>query len=160
MFLVVSMNDLGVVTHNIGAVVDLLADMLTVLSHNVLALLNVGRVHDGLAHRPGDLLGLVLRHTLTLLLHILSALGTTGVPLVSRLSLVISTDNMTVMAHHMTALGHPCVGLLAVPGHNLLALFSVGGVNHNIILLMALLSLLLNGLLVTLLLNILFTLRL
>ena len=154
------MDDLRVMANNIGAVVDLLADMLTVLRHNVLALLNVGGVHYGLAHRPGNLLGLVLWHTLTLLLYILSTLRTTGVALVSRLSLVISADNMAVVAHHMTALGHPGVGLLAVLGHNLLTFLSVGGVDDNIILLMTLLSLLLNRLLVTLLLNVLFTLRL
>ena len=46
MSMVVSMDDLRVVTNNIRAVMDLLADMLAVLNHNVLTLLNVGSVHN------------------------------------------------------------------------------------------------------------------
>ena len=40
------MDDLGVVSNNRGAVVDLLVCLLAVLGHDVLALLDVGRVHD------------------------------------------------------------------------------------------------------------------
>ena len=42
---VTAVDDLRVVTNNSGAVVHLLAGLLTVLGHNVLALLDVGRVH-------------------------------------------------------------------------------------------------------------------
>ena len=72
---VTSMDDLGVVTNNGGAVVNLLGDLLAVLGDDVLALLNVGGVHHGLAHRPGDLLGIVLGDLVALLLHVLVALG-------------------------------------------------------------------------------------
>ena len=40
-------DNLGVVTNNSRAVADLLADGVAVLGHNVLALLDVGGVHDG-----------------------------------------------------------------------------------------------------------------
>ena len=44
----VTMRDnLGVMTNNSRAVVNLLGDLLAVLSHDVLALLGVGGVHDG-----------------------------------------------------------------------------------------------------------------
>ena len=72
---VTSMDDLGVVTNNGGAVVNLLGDLLTMLGDDVLALLNVGGVHHGLAHGPGDLLGIVLGDLVALLLHVLVALG-------------------------------------------------------------------------------------
>ena len=42
-----SMDNLGVMTHNSRAVVNLLGDGVTVLGHDVLALLGVGGVHDG-----------------------------------------------------------------------------------------------------------------
>ena len=70
-----SMDDLGVMTHNGGAVVNLLGDLLAVLGHDVLALLDVGGVHHGLAHGPGDLLGVVLGDLVALLLNVLVALG-------------------------------------------------------------------------------------
>ena len=70
-----SMDDLGVMTHNGGAVVNLLGDLLAVLCDDVLALLDVGGVHHSLAHGPGDLLGVVLGDLVALLLNVLVALG-------------------------------------------------------------------------------------
>ena len=70
-----SMDDLGVMTHNGGAVVNLLGDLLAVLGDDVLALLDVGGVHHSLAHGPGDLLGVVLGDLVALLLNVLVALG-------------------------------------------------------------------------------------
>merc|ERR1719430_2642941 len=40
-------NHLGVVSHDTRAVVNLLGDLVALLGHNILALLDVGRVHDG-----------------------------------------------------------------------------------------------------------------
>ena len=40
-------NNMGVMTNNSGAVVNLLGDLLAVLGHDVLALLDVGGVHNG-----------------------------------------------------------------------------------------------------------------
>ena len=51
------------------------------------------------------------------------------------------------------------VNLLSVLGDDVLALLNVGRVNHNIILLVALLPLILDGLLVTLPLHVLLTVR-
>ena len=70
-----SMDDLGVMTNNGGAVVNLLGDLLAVLGDDVLALLDVGGVHHSLAHGPGDLLGVVLGDLVALLLHVLVTLG-------------------------------------------------------------------------------------
>ena len=70
-----SMDDLGVMTNNGGAVVNLLGDLLAVLGDDVLALLDVGGVHHSLAHGPGDLLGVVLGDLVALLLHVLVAFG-------------------------------------------------------------------------------------
>ena len=70
-----SMDNLGVMTHNGGAVVNLLGDLLAVLGDDVLALLDVGGVHHSLAHGPGDLLGVVLGDLVALLLNVLVALG-------------------------------------------------------------------------------------
>ena len=60
------------------------------------------------------------------------------------------TDDLGVVANHVRALVDLGVDLLAVRGDNLLALLGVGGVDLNVVLLVALLPLLLDGLLVTL----------
>ena len=48
-------DDLGVVTNNSGALVNLLGHGVAVLGHDVLALLNVGGVHDGVILLMTDL---------------------------------------------------------------------------------------------------------
>ena len=70
-----SVDNLGVMTNNSRAVVNLLGDLLAVLGDDVLALLDVGGVHHSLAHGPGDLLGVVLGDLVALLLNILVTLG-------------------------------------------------------------------------------------
>merc|ERR1719348_2745434 len=94
----------------------------------------------------------------------LLALGSRGIPLASiswlsisfslSVSLSISMsmgDNLGVVTNNSGAMVDLLVCLLAVLGHNILALLNVCGVNNDIIFLMAFLSLVLDGLLVALL---------
>ena len=60
---VTAVDDLRVVTNNSGAVVHLLAGLLAVLGHDVLALLDVGRVH----HHVVLLVALLVVHVVALL---------------------------------------------------------------------------------------------
>ena len=60
---VTAVDDLRVVTNNSGAVVHLLAGLLAVLGHDVLALLDVGRVH----HHVVLLVALLVIHVVALL---------------------------------------------------------------------------------------------
>merc|ERR550517_550381 len=148
-------------TDNSGAVVDLLVGLMALLGDDVLALLDVGGVHDSLAHGPGDLAGVLPGHLVTLLVHILVALGSSGVALVSGLSLSLAisvsmmTDDMGVVANNSGAVVDLLVGLMALLGDDVLALLDVGGVHNGVVLLVALLPLLLDGLLMTFLLNVL-----
>ena len=168
MMTITPFDDLGVMTNNSGAVMDLLGDLLAVLGDNVLALLDVGGVHQSLAHRPGDLLGLVCGDLVALLLHTLVALraGGVAISLVSSLPLTVASmavtsdasHNLGVMADNSGGVMHLCVDLLAVLSHDLLALLGVCCVNLNIELLVTFLPLLLDGLLLALPLHILLTL--
>jgi len=168
MMSITSGDELGVMTNNSGAVMNLLGDLLAVLGDNVLALLDVGGVHQSLAHRPGDLLGLVCGDLVALLLHTLVALraGGVAISLVSSLPLTVASmavtsdasHNLGVMADNSGGVMHLCVDLLAVLGHDLLALLGVCCVNLNIELLVTFLPLLLDGLLLALPLHILLTL--
>merc|ERR1719378_1167359 len=94
----------------------------------------------------------------------LLALGSRGIPLASiswlsisfslSVSLSISMsmgDNLGVMTDNSGAMVDLLVCLLAVLGHNILALLNVCGVNNDIIFFMAFLSLVLDWLLVALL---------
>merc|ERR1711970_1381464 len=144
-------------TNNSGAVMDLLGDLLAVLGDNVLALLDVGGVHQSLAHRPGDLLGLVCGDLVAPLLHTIVALraGGVAISLVSSLPLAVASmavtsdasHNLGVMADNSGGVMHLCVDLLGVCC-----------VNLNIELLVTFLPLLLDGLLLALPLHILLTL--
>ena len=58
-----AVDDLRVVANNSGAVVHLLAGLLAVLGHDVLALLDVGRVH----HHVILLMALLMIHVVALL---------------------------------------------------------------------------------------------
>ena len=64
-----------VMTHHGAAVVHLGVGLLALSGEGLLALLNVGGVHNGLAHGPGHLAGVLLGDLVTLLLHMLLALG-------------------------------------------------------------------------------------
>ena len=102
MVTITSGDELGVMTNNSGAVMDLLGDLLAVLGDNVLALLDVGGVHQSLAHRPGDLLGLVCGDLVALLLHTIVALraGGVAISLVSSLPLAVASMAVTSDASH------------------------------------------------------------
>ena len=154
-------DDVAVMTDNSGAVVDLLVGLVALLGDDVLALLDVGGVHDSLAHGPGHLTRVLLRHLVALLLHILVALGSSGVALVTGLSLSLAisvsmmTDDMGVVANNSGAVVNLLVGLMALLGDDVLALLDVGSVHDGVVLLVALLPVLLDGLLMTFLLNVL-----
>ena len=45
-----ALNDLLVMTNNLGAMMDLLVVFFTMFSHNILALLNIGDVNNSLAY--------------------------------------------------------------------------------------------------------------
>jgi len=68
-------DDLGIMTHNGGAVVHLGVALLTLGDKLLHALLNVGGVHNGLAHGSGHLALMLLGDLVTLLLHMLLAVG-------------------------------------------------------------------------------------
>ena len=55
-----AVDDLGVMADHRGAAVDLLVCLLAVLGHDVLALLDVGRVHDGVILLVAPLLGVAV----------------------------------------------------------------------------------------------------
>ena len=148
-----SMTDnLGVVSNNSRAVVHLLVGLLAVLGHDVLALLDVGGVHNDIVLGVA-LLPLVLDWLLVaLLVRLAEALEVVvrSVP-ISRLGLpldmahrmtstsVTTVDDLRVMTNNSGAVVHLLAGLLAVLGHDVLALLDVGRVHHHVILLMALL---------------------
>ena len=71
-----------------------------------------------------------------------------SVPLVVSASM---TDDLGVVSNDGGAVMNLLMGLLAVLGHDVLALLDVGGVNNHVVLLVTLLPLVLDGLLVTLL---------
>ena len=61
----------------------LFVSLLAVLGDDVLALLDVGRVHDGVVLLVADLPVVLLRHLVALLLHVLLAVGRRGVAVAS-----------------------------------------------------------------------------
>merc|ERR1712227_649058 len=73
---VTSSNNLGVMTNNSGAVVNLGVGLGALGGEGVLTLLDIGGVNHSLADGPGDLAGVLLRNLVALLLHVLLALGT------------------------------------------------------------------------------------
>ena len=84
---VTAVDDLRVVTNNSGAVVHLLAGLLAVLGHDVLALLDVGRVHHHVVLLVALLPVVLLRHLVALLLHMLLAVRPRAVASIPGLSL-------------------------------------------------------------------------
>merc|ERR1711970_109468 len=159
-------DDMGVMTNNSRAVVNLLVGLMALLGDDVLALLDVGGVHDSLADRPGHLTRVSLGHLVALLLHMLLALGAGGVSVVTSLGISLSlslavsvtmSDDMGVMTNNSGAVVNLLVGLMALLGDDVLALLDVGGVHYGVVLLVALLPLLLDGLLMTFLLHVLLT---
>lgn len=87
---VTSGDNLRVVTNNGGAVVDLGVGLGALGGEGVLTLLDIGGVHNSLAHGPGDLAGVLLGDLVALLLHMLLALGARAVSVVSSLGISFS----------------------------------------------------------------------
>merc|ERR1712168_171643 len=157
-------DDLGVVTNNSGAVMNLLVGLCALCGECLLTLFNVGCVNNSLAHWSWNLSMVLLWDLVAHLLNMLLALGSRGVSLasISRLSISFSLsvslsitmtmgDNLGVMTNNSGAMVDLLVCLLAVLGHNILALLNVGCVHNDIIFFMAFLSLVLDWLLVALL---------
>ena len=102
-------DDLGVMSDNRRAMVHLLVCLLAVLGHNVLALLDVGRVHDdivlGVALLPLVLNGLLvallvrLAEALEVVVMGLVSIARLSLPLVVAMS-VTSMDDLGVMTHN------------------------------------------------------------
>merc|ERR550532_748698 len=147
----------GVVTNNSGAVVDLGVGLAALGGEGVLTLLNIGGVNNSLAHGPGDLALVLLGHLVTLPLHMLLALRTGGVSVVTSLGISLSLSMMSVsndlgvMTNNSGAVVNLLGDGVAVLGDDVLALLDVGGVNDGVVLLVADLSLVLDGPLVALL---------
>jgi len=87
------------------------------------------------------------------------SLAVTSISIALVTSIGLDIDHLGVMSDHLGGLADLGMDLLAVLGDDVLALLNVGGVNHNIILLVTLLPLFLDGLLVTFPLHILLTVR-
>ena len=144
-------DDVAVMTDNSGAVVDLLVGLVALLGDDVLALLDVGGVHDSLADGPGHLTRVLLGHLVALLLHMLLALGAGGVSVVTSLGISLSlslavsvtmSDHMGVMTNNSGAVVNLLGDGVAVLGDDVLALLGVGGVHDGVVLLVALLVIL------------------
>ncbi len=163
----VTMGDnLGVVTNNSGAVVNLLGDGVAVLGHDILTLLNVGGVHNGVIllvanlswHLAlvllGDLVALSVNLIVTLGAARVSTIAGLSIRLGLSLSLAVSVtmgNNLGVVTNNSGALVNLLGYRVAVFSDDVLALLDVGGVNNHVILLVTLLPLVLDGLLMTLL---------
>ena len=142
----VSSGDLG--SGNIGLSADLVGN----LDGNLLADrdsdLLANRDGNLLADRSGDLPGLLLGDLVALLLNMLLALGSAGVS-ISRLSIslslslavstISSSNDLGVVSNNSAGAVDLLAGLLAVLGHDVLALLDVGGVHDGVVLLVALL---------------------
>merc|ERR1719438_498904 len=145
-------------TNNGAAVVHLSVGLLALGGEGLLALLNVGGVHNGLTHGPGHLALVLLGNLVALSVHLLLALGAARVASITRLSLglplaitVTMGDDLGVMANNSGALVNLLGDGVAMLGDDVLALLDVGGVHNHVVLLVTLLPLVLDGLLVALL---------
>ena len=144
--------------------------VVAVVAGAVLGLVHVGvSAHlVGDTHLAGHLALVLLRHLVALLLHVLLALRPGAVAPVPGLGLglplaVVTTvtvaDHMAVVTNNSGAVVHLGVGLLAVLGHDVLALLDVGRVHHHVVLLVTLLPVVLLRHLVALLLHVLLAVR-
>ena len=156
--MVTSLDNLGVMTHHGAAVMHLGVGLLTLGGEGLLALLNVGGVHDGLAHGPGHLALVLLGDLVALSVHLLLALGAAGVASIAGLSLGLSLavsvtmrDDLGVVTNNSRALVNLLRDGVAMLGDDVLALLNVGGVHDGVILLVTHLPLVLDRLLVALL---------
>ena len=163
-----SRDELAVVSNNSGAGVNPLAHLVALLSDNILAVLDVGGVHDHVillvTNLPRHLSGVLDGSLLALSLSPGLALGSTGVTMramsIGRISLgislslslslplaitmssitsVASVDQLAVVTNHVRAVVDPLVHLVALLGDDVLAVFDVGGVDDCLVGLMTLL---------------------
>ena len=135
-------------------------DMVTDLPGDLVGDLVAHWVGDLVAHGPGHLALVVLGDLVALPLHVLLADRGVAVANVSGLgrplanvskadadgavvshsvASVAGVDELAGLANNSGAVVHLLAGLLAVLGHDVLALLDVGRVHHHVILLMALL---------------------
>ena len=66
-------NNMGVMTNNLGAMVSLNMSLMTLLMDDILALLNVGSINNGLALLSWNLSLMLLRNLVTLVFHMVLA---------------------------------------------------------------------------------------
>ena len=146
--MVTSLDNLGVMAHHGAAVMHLGVGLLALGGEGLLALLNVGGVHDGLAHGPGHLALVLLGDLVALSVHLLLALGAAGVAIAGlslSLPLAVSVtvrNNLGVVTNNSGAVVNLLGDGVAVLGHDVLALLGVGGVHDGVVLLVALLVIL------------------
>ena len=135
-------------------------DMVADLPGDLVGDLVAHGVGDLVAHGPGHLALVVLGDLVALPLHVLLADGGVAVANVSGLSRslanvskadadgavvshsvasVAGVDKLAGLANNSGAVVHLLAGLLAVLGHDVLALLDVGRVHHHVVLLVALL---------------------
>ena len=138
-------DDLAVMTNNSRAVVHLLVCLLTVLGHDILTLLNVGGINNGVIFLMTFLSLIVDWSLMTLLVWLTETLevvvGLVSVSWLSisfSLSLVIRTtvDKLRVMTNNSRAVVNLLGHLTAVFSDNVSTLLNVGCINNHIILLM------------------------
>ena len=163
-------HNLGVMTNNMGAVVNLLMCFLTVSSDDLLALLNVGGVHNLLADLLGDLsrvfLGVLLALLVLLILTVrsgrvsmASSLSSTLVVPTIAMTFMVNINNLGVMSNNMGAVVNLLVFLLTMSGDNVFTFLNVGDIYDNVILNMTLIMLRLLGDLVALMFLLVMTMR-
>jgi len=157
---VASVDQLAVMTNHTRGVVDPLVHLVALLGDDVLAVLDIGGVHDsvilGVADRPGHLARVLDGSLLALPFGSGMALGAAGVavrsigsisisfglgislPLsvtVSSIASMTSSDDLAVVSNNsgvgLNALAH----LVALLSDNILAVLDVGGVHNHVILL-------------------------
>merc|ERR1719187_2925368 len=159
---VASTDQLAVMTNHTRGVVDPLVHLVALLGDDVLAVLDIGGVHDsvilGVADRPGHLARVLDGSLLALPFGSGLALGAAGVtvrsigsigisfrlgislPLsitISSMASMTSRDELAVVSNNSgVGVGKNALAhLVALLSDNILAVLDVGGVNHHVILL-------------------------
>jgi len=160
---VASVDQLAVMTNHTRGVVDPLVHLVALLGDDVLAVLDIGGVHDsvvlGVADRPGHLARVLDGSLLALPFGSGMALGATGVavrsigsigisisfglgisiPLsitVSSIASMTSSNDLAVVSNNSGVGLNPLAHLVALLSDDILAVLDVGGVHNHVILLM------------------------
>jgi len=134
-----SMDDMRVMTNNIGALVDLGVNLLTVPGDNVLTFFCVDGVNYNIIFLMTLLSLLFNRLLMALVLNILVALGSRVIFLLSWVSLSLSIvtsmtsmNDLRIMTNNSRAMVNLLVNFLTVLSYNVLTFFNVGGVNNSL----------------------------